>query len=396
MKGNLLLALALLALAGLHAQTASAQFPKIPKIPRPGQPKPTPTPEAQPQPSAAVQPAAQPQPETRAASGQAPTAGGPYARKPEATETSMLLPETMEISTRLQDYKWYPNVKFQILYGGEARPRYKAEYFMPNGAPWYSETLEKKWDGPHYLMESAYDSATAAKALPTDGLFGIKITNMRDNSTAFQGKFRVVKYRPETASSPKEADYYVDHDWFLPVGYAEVDYGRDEARPSIRMWFKGGLKTDDFEARLFRDGKQIATTDEGGRVGSAGDRRFPQYAGNNPALFWELIDFSWPSKFIFIVSEDARSYTANDRKMFLNQMPGEYTVKVFYQGEQVRETKFRIADGNFADVGVALPNGLKTYRALLPVRVMGTADKWNPTRWKTDAFYGNPPTGLTP
>jgi hypothetical protein len=96
------------------------------------------------------------------------------------------------------------------------------------------------------------------------------------------------------------------------------------------------------------------------------------------------------------VSEVGRSFTANDRKTFLNQMPGEYTVKVYYQGEQVRETKFKIADGNFADVGVSLPNGLKTYRALLPVRVMGAVDKWNPARWRTEAFYGNPPTGLTP
>ncbi len=40
--------------------------------------------------------------------------------------------------------------------------------------------------------------------------------------------------------------------------------------------------------------------------------------------------------------------------------------------------------------------GLKTYRVLLPVRVMGNADKWNPATWKTDAFYGNPLTGFTP
>ena len=308
----------------------------------------------------------------------------------------MLLPETMEISTRLQNHKWYPNVKFEVAYAGEARPRYKAEYFLPTGAPWYNETLEKKWDEPLYLMESPYDSEKAAKAIPTDGLFGIKITDMRDNSTAFQGKFRVIKYTPANVRTPKDADYYVDHDWFLPIGYTHVEYGRDQAHPSIRMWFKGVLRTDDFEARLFHNGQQIASTDAGGRVGTAGDRRFPQYAGNDPALNWQLMEFSWPSKFIFIVQEVAREYTANENKKFLNQMPGEYTVKVYYQGEQVRETKFKIANGNFADVGVSLPHGLKTYRPLLPVRVMGAVDKWNPTRWKTEAFYGNPPAGLTP
>ena len=395
MRKHLLVAFASVIIATFCCQIAWGQLPGGLNIPRLGKPKPTPTPTTAtvPQPVDHARPAARP--ETRPP-GAAPASGGPYARKYQATETPMLLPETIEISTRRQDYKWYPNVKFQVAYAGEARPRYKAEYFLPTGAPWYSETLEKKWDEPIYLMESAYDSEKAAKAIPTDGLFAVKITNMRDNSTAFQGKFRVVKYRPSTASTPKEADYYVDHDWFLPIGYTDVKYERDEAYPSIRMWFKGRLQADDFEARLFHNGQQIASTDEGGRVGSGGDHRFPEYAGKDPALNWELMEFSWPSKFIFIVQEVARQYTANENKKFLNQMPGEYTVKVYYQGEQVRETKFRIADGNFADMGVSLPNGLKTYRVLLPVRVMGAIDKWNPTRLKTDAFYGNPPTGLTP
>jgi hypothetical protein len=401
MKGRLLLALAFLALAGLNAQTASAQLPKIPRIPTPGRPKPTPTPAAQAQPEpAAEQPAAQPQPEARAASGQAPASGGPYARRFEGTETPMLLPETLEVRTQLQDGKWYPAVKFQVAYTGETRLRYKAEYTLPTGAPWYTETLEQKWDGPFYLIESAYDSEKAAKAVPTDGLFGLKVTNMRDNSTAFQGKVRVTKFKQEGASGPKDVDYAVDHDWALPIGYTNINWDVDKGPydsgdPGIQMWFKGGIKTEDLEARLFRDGKQIATTDEGGSVNSV-DRRFPQYSGNNPALLWQLLEFRWPRKLLFIAAEKARDYTRNEGKLYLNQMPGEYTVKVYYQGEPVRETKFRIADGTFADVGVALPNGLKTYRVLLPVRVMGTADKWNPTRWKTDAFYGNPPTGLTP
>jgi hypothetical protein len=397
-KGSSFLTFAILTLTVLGLQTAAAQFPKIPKIPKPNsQPKPTPTPEAQAQPAAEPQPAPQPAAEARAASGAAPASGGPYARKFEPTETPMLLPETLEVQTELQDGKWYPSVKFQIAYAGEARPRYKAEYTLPTGAPWYFETLEKKWDGPFYLMESAYDSEKASKAIPTEGLFGLKITNMRDNSTAFQGKFRITKFKQAGASGPKDVDYSVDHDWALPIGYTNVDWGGGRAEqgdPGIQMWFKGGIKTDDLEAQLFYNGKQIATTDEGGSVNSA-ERRFSKYAGDNPTLFWQLLEFRWPRKLLFIGDERARDYTRNEGKLYINQMPGEYTVKVLYQGAQVRETKFKIADGDFAGVGVSLPNGLKTYRVILPVRVMGTADKWNPARWKTDAFYGNPPVGLT-
>lgn len=409
MRKRLFVALALLTLAGVAPQAAPAQFPPggLPRIPRPGRPKPTPTrapaESARPAPTIETPSATQPEtrPEARSSNSSAPSSGGPYVRRPVATETPMLLPETMEVRTELQDYKWYPNVKFHVAHAGGTRLRYKAEYFMPTGALWYSETLEQKWDAPVFLIQSAYDSEKAGRATPTDGLFGIKITNLRDNSTAFQGKFRVVKYKPETASSAREADYYVDHDWALPIGYTnlewQVDNGpSDYAEPGIQMWFKGGIKTEDLEARLFHNGQQIASTDEGGSINTT-ERRFPKNGGDNPALLWQLLEFRWPSKLLFIATEDARNYTAHANKRYLNQMPGEYTVKVFYQGNQVRETKFSIANGDFAPVGVTLPNGLKTYnRVILPVRVMGAADKWKPTTWKTEAFYANPPTGLTP
>jgi hypothetical protein len=32
----------------------------------------------------------------------------------------------------------------------------------------------------------------------------------------------------------------------------------------------------------------------------------------------------------------------------------------------------------------------------LPVKVMGTLDKWNPVNAKAQGFYGNPVNGLTP
>ena len=95
------------------------------------------------------------------------------------------------------------------------------------------------------------------------------------------------------------------------------------------------------------------------------------------------------------MDSEARQYTANADKLYINQSPGEYSVKVFYKGGQVRETKFSIADGNFADNGIAKQNKLSTNRIILPVKVMGNVDKWNATAWKTDAFYGNPLTGFS-
>lgn len=76
-------------------------------------------------------------------------------------------------------------------------------------------------------------------------------------------------------------------------------------------------------------------------------------------------------------------------------MPGEYTLKVLYQGVQVREAKFSIANGNFVDNGIGKQNNFNDHKIIIPVKVMGTIEKWNTASWKTDAFYGNPLTGFS-
>ena len=55
--------------------------------------------------------------------------------------------------------------------------------------------------------------------------------------------------------------------------------------------------------------------------------------------------------------------------MFINQMPGEYVVKVSYNGEPVRETSFSVGnDGMYADNGMAKRSGLSTTRFSCPSR----------------------------
>jgi hypothetical protein len=185
--------------------------------------------------------------------------------------------------------------------------RFKAEYFMPDGQPWYSESLEQRGiqdSDPNVLIVSEYVSDKA-----------------KDN------------------------------------------------------------------------GQQLATTDDGGYLNS-GERRFPKKAGNNPALMWNLFEFKWFHKIKFIGNAHARALTSNRNTLFINQSPGEYTVKVFYKGEHVRETSFSIADGDFVDNGLAKQNKISTNKIILPVKVVGNVDKWNAAAWKTDAFYRNPLTGF--
>jgi len=387
-------------------QTALAQLPVKIKVPKINSPKPQSPPTDGSQPGTLAPADTQPPTENRNAG---TTSGGPYARKPAPPDSPMLLADTLEIRTETWNYywkapgqtnytSWLPRIHFYIKYRGQARVRFKADYTMPDGQPWFSESLDQK-GGDELLstsqLESPYTTDDDKKTVGIPGLFGVKITNIKDNSVVFQGKFKVVKFKPaDTDARFKNlVDFYIDHDWLLPIGHTDVLYERADAHPYVRMWFKGGIDASDLEARLSYNGKELATTDEGGNVGVA-QRRTSKKAGNDPALNWTLYQFSWPKKILFIVTDEARNYAANKNRLYINQMPGEYTVKIFYKGEQVRETKFNIEGGNFADNGLAARNRISTDKVLLPVKVMGTADKWNPASART-GFYGNPVVGLS-
>jgi hypothetical protein len=412
MRRSFLVMLMLVMTVFFVAQTASAQLIKIPKIPK-SKPQPTPTETAQPAPTTDSE-SAQPQPTTRSASpGAAPRAGGPYAVQPEPPMNPQFLPDTLEVQVEHWDYywkipndnhntSWAPRIRFFVFYGGSTKLRFKTDYFMPDGSLWFSEALEYRGGYDEKsglsLVQSESDSNRDKKAIVTGGLFGIKITNIRDNSTVFQGKFKVNRYKPQYSDAryKNEVDYYVDYDWKLPIGFADLYFESNVASPIIRMWFKGDIKNDNLEARLFRNGQQIATTDDGGLVDS-GERYYADKRGNDESLFWREFKFSWPYRAEFIVTEDLRNFTAYKNTMFINQMPGEYVVKVYHNGEQVRETKFSIGNnGSYVDNGIARQSNLTTNKIILPVKVMGTLDKWNAVNAKAQGFYGNPVNGLTP
>ncbi len=407
-----LLALSVLTIVAFSFLTVSAQITvRVPKIPKP---KPQPTPTETTQPTATSDQPTQPAPEERRAERPATAVGsaGPYFRRPAPPDTPAVLVDTMEIRTDTWDYywkapgqsnytSWVPRVRFDVSYSGSTRLRYKAEYFSPDGQLWFSETLEQKniqeREGKS-TMESQWGSEDDKKTVVVPGTFGVKITNMRDNSVAFQGKFKVVRYKPENTDARYKnwVDFYVDQDWNLPIGYTAVDReSLGSVTPSVKMWFKGDLNSKDFEARIFHNGKELATTDDWAGGVQSGERRFPKRRGNDPALFWNQFEFNWAHKLLFISDDVARNQTRNQDKIYINQMPGEYVVKVFYKGEQVRETKFTIADGTFGDNGIGRQSKIATTGVILPVKVMGTLDKWNATTWKTDSFYGNPLVGFS-
>lgn len=62
---------------------------------------------------------------------------------------------------------------------------------------------------------------------------------------------------------------------------------------------------------------------------------------------------------------------------------------------QVRETKFTVQEnGWLAPNAFAAPLPMRNLKIAVPVKVMGTLDKWSPGAWKTESFYGNSLSGF--
>ena len=191
------------------------------------------------------------------------------------------------------------------------------------------------------------------------------------------------------------------------IGYAGFDCDdswNDDQSLTVYLWFKGDLKAEDFEARLFFNNQQVASTDDGGSIGDGStfaEKRNPDSCFQNTEVCrYTLWSFKW--KKFRVESFDKESHP-NDQgyarsepnALYTKDKPGEYMVKIFYKGQQVRETKFIVQpNGWLAPNPFASQIPLDRLKMVIPVKIMGNLDKWNQTAWKTDAFYGNPLTGF--
>ncbi|MEQ1642310.1 MAG: hypothetical protein ABL959_02565 [Pyrinomonadaceae bacterium] len=373
---------------------ASGQIIKLPKI----GPKATPAPSSSP----SVGPV------------QAPSnpgnMGGPTgsAQPPAATDKPQLLRTTLDVrcDTEARYWKmpgesnytsWIPQVKFKVLYTGAEKLRLMAEYFTPDGKSWYTETLKTdRMSAVERSVEIITDRVMGrfeGKSTIATGLFGVKITDSKDGSVLFQGKFKVGKFKtgPNIPMFKNQHDFFVDQDWNLPVGYVWLNWkDKNAPPPTVSMWIKGETRLDDLEARLFYKGEPIATTDDMGAASSV-QQRYPNSLENKETHRWELFDFEW-YKYKYASTSTGRNMFKQAR--FMNDMDGDYTVKVFHKGVQIREASFRVTGGNIADNGIASGSGFPDGKVIIPVKVMGDKDKWTPTTAKADAFYANPLNGF--
>ncbi len=400
----------------LYAGTISAQFPiKVPKIkvekPKAEQPR---TDTSQPSSSSPTSPAVS---NTSTTSTYSASSGKSQYDFVRPTANVLLVRDSVYVQafTHTSYWKtpnqkqasWVPTVRFNVFYDWKAELPYVAEYFNPDGTLWFSEELELGRPSadrtvPVNSMRDTTYKMRDTKASIAAGLYGIKITNSATGEVAFQGKFKVGKF-PIQFSRETRNEFYVDHDWLMPIGDVSFHFSNFSGQDigsnfpvQVGMWFKKALGSTDhgLEGRLFYKGQQIATTKPNER-----EDRASEFAINSPDLHhWRRWEFQWSDKADREINVDnGGSYHRDNmpKSFFIDKNPGEYTVKVFHKGVQVREAKFTVgSDGRVVDGGYQKPGYLTFHKVLIPVTIIGAAEKWNATAWKTEAFYGNPMTGF--
>ncbi len=370
--------------------SGSAQIIKLPRL----GPQPTPSPTG---------PAKVP---TNPTNNSGPTGS---AQPPSAGDTPQILKTSLDIrcDTEARYWKmpgesnytsWIPQLRFKVRYAGAEKLRLAAEYFTPDGKSWFTEQLKPdRSNAVEKSVEIITDRVMGrfeGKSTIATGLFGVKITDSKDGSVLFEGKFKVGKFKtgPNIAMFKNQYDFFVDQDWNLPIGYVWLNWkDKNAPPPTVSMWIKGETRLDDLEARLFYNGEQIATTDDMGAASSV-QQRYPNSLENKETHRWELFDFEW-YKYKYAATATGRNMFKQAR--FMNDMDGDYTVKVFHKGVQIREASFSVKGGNLADNGVAANSKFHDGKVIIPVKVMGDKDKWNSATWKADAFYANPLVGFT-
>lgn len=300
-----------------------------------------------------------------------------------------------------QDYytSWVPIVSFDLFFDNSVRMRYTAEWSNPDGTPWFTEPLDVGTSGAAGTVRitKLFSERIKTNAVVATGSYGLKIVNTKINETVFQGKFAVNKI-PLSPGDPRRKNenlFYVENDWNLPIGYVGFEYNSSweyDLKPNVYTWFKGGVDGKDLEGRLFFGSQEIASTDDGGLINTVPSHDRGDGCFSNPEICkYSLWAFNWDK---FLVENERSLRERKPQATFTRDKPGEYTVKIFHRGTQVRELKFNIDQKGWIARGPFADQMYLTYHKVpVPVKVTGALDKWKRPS-PNDAFYGNPLSGF--
>lgn len=297
-------------------------------------------------------------------------------------------------------WSWAPEIVFSIYGPVPAGSKVFVEWDTPDGKPWFTQRMSTPTLQPDY-----YDEVKHAEELTFDQLekkaittaaglfpFRIKLKNALNGTDQllFSGKYKLATYAPNQ-SIPEykgKREFFFDEDWRLPMAWLWLHPVNNEKAPimNAEMWFKASNSSDDFEAFVFYNGKQI----DNSRAGSAEDTLTNGVDEKENRYSLRRFFFNKVRGF------NKDQYNAYAGSHFLDKNPGEYEIKVVRNGELARSFKFTVgADGKVVDNGVARNSKIGGTRWIIPAKILGTADgKYNTGAVQSDAFYGNTLTGF--
>jgi len=315
-----------------------------------------------------------------------------------------------------ETWSWTPWIEYRVVGPITAGSQLSVEFTLPSGKSWLKfdcATNETK-DGYWWPTECG-DRAGSLKQQATieTGLIGFKIILKNElestSKTLFAGSFKVEKFHVGVVDLPKFRNnfaYYVNYDWNMPIGYI-YDYdimdfrghppSTKEGRLNFVTWFRGSpnlMNYGKYVAYLYYQGKLVAdstlepdtysiTSCEVTNAADRGDDPEPlTYCRRTfglKAMVWDKEpQFRPPSYF----------------KMY--EHPGEYEIRILQNGKLARTAKLTMGTNyQLVDTGIGRQNNLGTGRIVVPVQIIGDQDgQWDRKAYKTDAFFGNPLSGL--
>lgn len=311
-------------------------------------------------------------------------------------------------------WSWTPRIEFRVNGPITSGSQLQVEYFLPGGKPWIKVDCETGEVGANQWWKVSNppcgadlpDEQGVTTLGPVDFKISLKNELQGTSKTLFAGRFSLGKVQVglKTPEFKNNFDYYVIHDWNLPIGYVyqadPEDYIGSDVSPdevefapvAVSMWFRGDFNgADKITAHLFYNGKEVSNTADSSKGSSHQEAHNTTY--ESTPYVWRRYRFMFTNALLF-----NREEPDNHPNAFrMDRNPGEYEVKVMRNGKLARTAKFTVGPGGkLADNGVARSNNLGTKRIVIPVQVLGADDgEWDRNAWKTTAFYGNPLSGFT-
>jgi len=353
-------------------------------------------------------------------------AGGPIVRAqdaamPEAAPT--IAKDSVQVTAftvnsyqgNFDVWSWLPQIRYRVNGPISSGSQLWVEFKLPTGA-WVKfdcKTAEIK-KGKSLNVEGGGRDIGEDKGITFTGPVDFTI-HMRNelagtDAALFSGKIKVAKAH-SNESGPKFAEhyvYYVDQDWNLPIGYVyrtrDAVSGSDLPTFNVAFWARGDATG--FQPHLFYQGNEVGKIFfENNEIGAASykaeindepthyvDDSLPQKAK------WSRIVCTFPNVKAWDKTGQSASGLPGQKgsRHLLKDNPGEYEVKVLWNGKLARSIKFTVKpDGKFDDT-ISKENKIGDDRVIVPVQIIGDQDgQWDHDAWKTDAFYGNPLTGFT-